>query len=90
MITNLHKIIKIGHIIWSLLPFAVVFLKLANLLYVQIARKQLFFNMFFNFLRVLWLKPLLYTKILLFRVYLCQKVDFGKMVITSFCRGRAV
>ena len=35
MITNLHKIIKIGQIIWSLLPFAVVFLKLAYLFCVQ-------------------------------------------------------
>ena len=78
MITNLHKIIKIEHIIWSLLPFAVVFLKLAYPLYVQIVRKQLCFNMFFNFLKVFWFKPLLYMKILLFRVYLCQKVDFGK------------
>ena len=66
MITNLHKIIKIGHIIWAYY----------YLLYVQIVRKQLCFNMFFNFLKVLWFKPLLYIEILLFRVYLCQKVDF--------------
>ena len=49
MITNLHKIIKIGQIIWSLLPFAVVFLKLAYLFCVEIVRKQLCFNFFFNF-----------------------------------------
>ena len=76
MVTNLHKIIKIGQIIWSLLPFAVVFLKLAYLFCVQIVRKQQCFNIFFNFLKVLWFKPLLYRKILLFRLYLCQKVDF--------------
>ena len=63
MITNLHKIIKIGQIIWSLLPFAVVFLKLAYLFYVQNVRKQQYFNVFFfNFLKVLWFKPLSYRE----------------------------
>ena len=38
----------------------------------------------------LWLKALLGRKILLIRMSLCQKVNFDKMVITSFCRGRAV
>ena len=57
MVTNLHKTIKIGLIIWSLLPFAVIFLKLAYLFCVQIVRKQQCFNMFFNFLKVLWFKP---------------------------------
>ena len=79
MITNLHKIIKIGQIIWSLLPFAVVFLKLAYLFCVQIVRNQLCFDIFFNFLKVLWFKPLLQRKKLLFRIYLCQKVDFEKI-----------
>ena len=79
MITNLHKIIKIGQIIWSLLPFAVVFLKLAYLFCVQIVRKQLCSNFFFStFGKVLWFKSLLYRKILLFRIHLCQKVDFEK------------
>ena len=90
MITNSHKIIKIWQIIWSLLPFAVVFLKLAYLFCVQIVRQQLCFNIFSTFGKVLWFKSLLYRKILLFRIHLCQKVDFEKMVITSFCRGRAV
>ena len=78
MITNLHKIIKIGQIIWSLLPFAVVFLKLVYLFCVQIVRKQLCFNFFSTFGKVLWFKSLLYRKILLFRIHLCQKVDFEK------------
>ena len=77
MMTNLHKIIKIGHIIWSLLPFAVVFLKTAYLVCVQIVRKQqCFYFFFFQISESLWFKPLLYGKILLFRIYLCQKVDF--------------
>ena len=46
MITNLHKNNKIGQIIWSLLPFAVVFLKLAYLFCVQIVRKQQCFTFF--------------------------------------------
>ena len=61
MITNLHKIIKIGQIIWSLLPFAVVFLKLAYLFGVQIVRKQLCFNFFFQLLEKFYGLNLCYT-----------------------------
>ena len=49
MITYLHKIIKIGRSIWSLLPFAVAFLNLAYLFCVQIIRKQLCFDIFSTF-----------------------------------------
>ena len=79
MITNLHKIIKLGQIIWSLLPFAVVFLKLAYLFCVQIVRKQLCFNFFFQLLEKFYGLNLCYNrKILLFKIHLCQKVDFEK------------
>ena len=60
MITNLHKIVKIGQIIWSLLPFAVVFLKLAYLFCVQIVMKQLCFN-FFQLLEKFYGLNLCYT-----------------------------
>ena len=49
MISYLHKTIKIGWIIWSLLPFAVVFLKLEFLFCVQIVRKQQCFDIFSTF-----------------------------------------
>ena len=48
------------------------------------------FEHFSNFLKFLWFKLLLNRKILLFKIYLCQKVDFEILVITSFCHGRAV
>ena len=41
-------------------------------------RKLLCLNSFFYFLIVLWFRPLLGRKILLFRMYLCQKVNFEK------------
>ena len=89
MITNLHKIIKIGHIIWSLLPFAVVFLKLAYLFCVQIVRKQLCFNFFSTFGKFYGLNLCYTGRYCCLEYIYVKKWILKKMVITSFCRGRA-
>ena len=47
-VTLHNKINKIGQGIWSLLPFAMVFLKLAYIFCVQIVKKQLCLNIFFS------------------------------------------
>ena len=90
MITNLHKIIKIGQIIWSLHPFAVVFLKLAYLFCVQTVRKQLSFNFFFQLSEKFYGLNLCYTGRYCCLEYIyVKKWILKKMVITSFCSGRA-
>ena len=46
-------------------------------------------NIFFTFMKGLWCKPLFSRNILLFRINLCQKVDFENFS-HSVCRGKAV
>ena len=82
MITNLHKIIIIWPIIWSLLTFAMVFLKLAYLLCVQIVRKQQCLDICFS---IFWSKAGRYC--CLEYIYVKKRI-LKILVITSFCRGR--
>ena len=90
MITNLHKIIKIEQIIWSLLPFAVVFLKLAYFFVcVQIVREQQYINFFFNFLKVYGLNLYYAWRYCCLEYIYIKKWILKILVITSFCRGRA-
>ena len=46
MITNLHKIGEIGQVIWSLLPFAMVFVKLAYIFCTNDKEVTLFEHLF--------------------------------------------